>query len=103
MSVAGNKLPFLGDLQRKPENCVDSDGDAVNDRIGNADEDDDNLSSCSIDSAQEYAIYGIRDGRPGNEEAMEPVKQGVKMRSKSLPQPKQFHYYLPSSKLLLLS
>ena len=74
MSVAGNKLPSLGDLQRKPENCDDSNDGTVDDRIGYADKDDGNHSSWSFDGAQERDIYGMRDGRPGDKEVLEPVK-----------------------------
>ena len=76
MYVAYIELDFLDDLQRKPENCDDSNDGTVDDRIGYADKDDGNHSSWSFDGAQERDIYGMPDGRPGDKEVLEPVKQG---------------------------
>ena len=87
MSFADGELAFLADLSGEPEICVDSDEDGVDDGIGLLDEDDDDLSSCSIDSAQEGDIYGRPDGRPCDEEVLQHRQQGVKLTSKSAHQP----------------
>lgn len=112
MSVADCEPDFLANLTCNPKISPDLDEDDVDDWIGLPDEDDNDLSTCSVNSAEEGDIYGPSDNRPSNEEVLQDLQQGGELNnhpeetSGSPPIPKNrsiAHYSIVNGKAVILS